>query len=201
MPRTGERQLSPPCVDQHHPGHARADGAEFGHWCVVVYAYRHSYAQRHAYAGVPIDVLRQLMDHSKLDSTKMDYHVGGARRREAVDRVAVMQFNRHSRSGARPRSLRLRTHLPARRGSRRPVRAPNRPTSKPTAAPAPTGSGAPAATTSVYVPRVVQGRVVDLGSLCGGRVAVVLGRWWQCASTGRRSPLRCERGSCGPVGR
>ena len=29
---------------------------------IVLYAYRHSYAQRHADAGVPIDVLRELMD-------------------------------------------------------------------------------------------------------------------------------------------
>jgi integrase len=71
------------------------DGAEFDKQRVVLYAYRHSYAQRHADAGVPIDVLRQLMDHSKLDTTKQYYHVGEARRREAVDRVAAMQFDRH----------------------------------------------------------------------------------------------------------
>jgi hypothetical protein len=72
-----------------------ADGTEFDRQLVVLYAYRHSYAQRHADAGVPIDVLRQLMDHSKLDTTKQYYHVGEARRREAVDRVAAMQFDRH----------------------------------------------------------------------------------------------------------
>jgi hypothetical protein len=72
-----------------------ADGIEFDRRRVVLYAYRHSYAQRHADAGVPIDVLRQLMDHSKLDTTKQYYHVGEARRREAVDRVAAMQFDRH----------------------------------------------------------------------------------------------------------
>ncbi|HEX2399822.1 MAG TPA: tyrosine-type recombinase/integrase, partial [Mycobacterium sp.] len=72
-----------------------ADGIEFDKRRIVLYAYRHSYAQRHADAGVPIDVLRQLMDHSKLDTTKQYYHVGEARRREAVDRVAAMQFDRH----------------------------------------------------------------------------------------------------------
>jgi hypothetical protein len=71
------------------------DGVEFDRRRIVLYAYRHSYAQRHADAGVPIDVLRQLMDHSKLDTTKQYYHVGEARRREAVDRVAAMQFDRH----------------------------------------------------------------------------------------------------------
>jgi integrase len=72
-----------------------ADGVEFDKRRAVLYAYRHSYAQRHADAGVPIDVLRQLMDHSKLDTTKQYYHVGETRRREAVDRVAAMQFDRH----------------------------------------------------------------------------------------------------------
>ena len=46
-----------------------ADGVEFDKARVVLYAYRHSYAQRHADAGVPIDVLRELMSHRKLDTT------------------------------------------------------------------------------------------------------------------------------------
>jgi integrase len=41
------------------------DGAEFDKGRVVLYAYRHSYAQRHADAGVPIDVLRELMDQAR----------------------------------------------------------------------------------------------------------------------------------------
>ena len=61
----------------------------------MLYAYRHTYAQRHADAGVGIDVLRELMDHRKLDTTKGYYQVGQTRRREAVDRVAAMQFDRH----------------------------------------------------------------------------------------------------------
>jgi integrase len=74
-----------------------ADGVEFDKGRVVLYAYRHSYAQRHADAGVPIDVLRELMDHRKLDTTSGYYQVGHDRRREAVDRVAAMQFDRHGR--------------------------------------------------------------------------------------------------------
>lgn len=72
-----------------------ADGAEFDKGRVVLYAYRHSYAQRHADAGVPIDVLRELMDHRKLDTTRGYYRVGESRRREAVDRVAALAFDRH----------------------------------------------------------------------------------------------------------
>ena len=59
------------------------------------YAYRHSYAQRHADAGVPIDVLGTLLNHVSLNTTKHYYRVGDGRRREAVDRVAAMQFDRH----------------------------------------------------------------------------------------------------------
>jgi hypothetical protein len=72
-----------------------AEGIEFDKRKIVLYAYRHTYAQRHADAGVGIDVLRELMSHRKLDTTKQYYRVGEQRRREAVDRVAVMQFDRH----------------------------------------------------------------------------------------------------------
>ena len=72
-----------------------ADGIEFDKSKIVLYAYRHTYAQRHADAGVPVDVLRELMSHRKLDTTSGYYRVGENRRREAVDRVTAMQFDRH----------------------------------------------------------------------------------------------------------
>ncbi len=72
-----------------------ADGAEFDPGRIVLYAYRHSYAQRHADAGVPIEVLRELMDHRKLDTTKGYYRIGEPRRREAVERVTALAFDRH----------------------------------------------------------------------------------------------------------
>jgi hypothetical protein len=62
---------------------------------IILYAYRHSYAQRHADACVPADVLRDLMDHRLLSTTQRYYRVGEERRREAVERVATMQFDRH----------------------------------------------------------------------------------------------------------
>ena len=46
------------------------DGIEYDKTKIVLYAYRHSYAQRHADAGVPVEVLRELMSHRKLDTTK-----------------------------------------------------------------------------------------------------------------------------------
>jgi hypothetical protein len=72
-----------------------ADGVEYDKRKIVLYAYRHSYAQRHADAGVPVEVLRELMSHRKLETTSGYYRVGQTRRREAVDRVAAMQFDRH----------------------------------------------------------------------------------------------------------
>jgi hypothetical protein len=72
-----------------------ADDIEYDKAKVVLYAYRHSYAQRHADAGVPVEVLRELMSHRKLDTTSGYYRVGETRRREAVDRITAMQFDRH----------------------------------------------------------------------------------------------------------
>ncbi|WP_310729429.1 hypothetical protein [Streptomyces sp. N2A] len=62
---------------------------------IFLYAYRHTYCQRHADAGVEPDVLRDLMDHRRLDTTQAYYRVNAQRRRQAVDRVTTMQFDRH----------------------------------------------------------------------------------------------------------
>jgi integrase len=72
-----------------------ADGIDYDKAKIVLYAYRHSYAQRHADAGVPVEVLRELMSHRKLETTSGYYRIGETRRREAVDRVTAMQFDRH----------------------------------------------------------------------------------------------------------
>ncbi len=71
------------------------DGAEFNTAKIVPYAYRHTYAQRHADAGVPIDVLAELLDHRNLNVTRCYYRVGEDRRREAVDKVTALSFDRH----------------------------------------------------------------------------------------------------------
>jgi integrase len=62
---------------------------------IFPYAYRHTYAQRHADAGVDVTVLKELMDHRQLSTTQGYYRVGEERRREAVERVITMQFDRH----------------------------------------------------------------------------------------------------------
>ena len=72
-----------------------AEGGVFDASKIVLYAYRHTYAQRHADAGVPIDVLAQLLDHRNLNITRRYYRIGADRRRDAVDKVTAMSFDRH----------------------------------------------------------------------------------------------------------
>ena len=99
--RDGRRPLTvfprvrPPHLVDRMPVLRNGDGVEYDKSKIVLYAYRHSYAQRHADAGVPVEVLRELMSHRKLDTTSGYYRVGETRRREAVDRVTAMQFDRH----------------------------------------------------------------------------------------------------------
>lgn len=62
---------------------------------IYLYAYRHTYAQRHADAGVAVDVPRELMGHRQIGTSQQYYRVGEQRRRDAVERVTTMQFDRH----------------------------------------------------------------------------------------------------------
>jgi integrase len=66
---------------------------EFDKAKVFLYAYRHSYAQRHADAGTPVDELRELMGHDTLTTTQTYYKVTAKRTRAAVDRLAALQFD------------------------------------------------------------------------------------------------------------
>jgi hypothetical protein len=71
------------------------DGIEIDKTKVVPYIYRHCYAQRHADAGVPIDVLADLLDHRSYSVTRRYYRIGEDRRRAAVDTVTALSFDRH----------------------------------------------------------------------------------------------------------
>jgi integrase len=100
--RDGRRSLTVQALSAAHrewisslPPLLLPDGAEYDKDRVIPYAYRHTYAQRHADAGVPIDVLAELMDHRSLNVTRRYYRVGEERRRDAVDKVTAMQFDRH----------------------------------------------------------------------------------------------------------
>ncbi len=98
----GRRAVSVDTFDERHRCWVRGlgplrgrDGTEFDHSRIVPYAYRHTYAQRHADAGVPIDVLAELLDHRNLNVTRGYYRVGEDRRRDAVDKVTAMSFDRY----------------------------------------------------------------------------------------------------------
>jgi len=98
----GHRAISIDMLDNRHrewadglPALHPRGGGEFDKTKIVPYAYRHTYAQRHADAGVGIDVLAELLDHRNLNVTRGYYRVGEDRRRAAVDTVTAMSFDRH----------------------------------------------------------------------------------------------------------
>jgi integrase len=64
---------------------ADADGQQIDPALVVPYAYRHSYAQRHADAGVGPDVLRELMSHRSMRTTTGYYRI--TETRELIRRI------------------------------------------------------------------------------------------------------------------
>ena len=62
---------------------------------ITPYGFRHSYAQRHADAGTPVDVLRELMDHRSVETTMGYYQVSLARKRQAISTLSRLVFDRH----------------------------------------------------------------------------------------------------------
>jgi site-specific recombinase XerD len=58
---------------------------------IYPYAFRHTYAQRHADAGTPVEVLQALMDHTDLKTTQGYYRITSKRKREATERLAQMR--------------------------------------------------------------------------------------------------------------
>ncbi|MGH3598799.1 MAG: tyrosine-type recombinase/integrase [Pseudonocardiaceae bacterium] len=57
---------------------------------ITPYALRHSYAQRHADAEVPVDVLKELMDHRAVATTMGYYRVGLKRKQQAIRSVGSL---------------------------------------------------------------------------------------------------------------
>lgn len=70
----------------------------FDRSAIFPYAFRHTYAQRHADAGVPVDVLRDLMDHKDINTTTGYYVVTAERKRTAVEKLAPLAIDRSGRS-------------------------------------------------------------------------------------------------------
>jgi integrase len=54
---------------------------------VTPYALRHCYAQRHADAGVPVDVLKELLDHAAIATTMGYYSISLKRKQHAIAAV------------------------------------------------------------------------------------------------------------------
>ena len=70
------------------------DGEEFDRRLVVGYAFRHTFAQRHADAGTPVEVLSELLGHENLKSTQGYYEVSDRRKRLAIDQLRPLQLDR-----------------------------------------------------------------------------------------------------------
>lgn len=64
---------------------------------IFPYAFRHAYAQRHADAGVPVDVLKELMDHRSIVTTMSYYQVSLKRKREAITTMRKHTIDRSGR--------------------------------------------------------------------------------------------------------
>ncbi|MGH3858866.1 tyrosine-type recombinase/integrase [Actinokineospora sp.] len=64
--------------------------APFDRSGILPYALRHSYAQRHADAGVPVDVLKELMDHVSVTTTMGYYSIGLKRKQQAITAVGAL---------------------------------------------------------------------------------------------------------------
>lgn len=60
---------------------------------VFPYAFRHTFAQRHADAGTPVDALKELLGHTRIHTTLGYYRVTAKRKRDAQDRLGPLQID------------------------------------------------------------------------------------------------------------
>lgn len=72
-----------------------ADGSpmSFPRERVFPYAFRHTFAQRHADAGTPVDTLKELLGHDTVRTTLGYYRVSAKRKRDAQDRLGPLQID------------------------------------------------------------------------------------------------------------
>ncbi|WP_160666262.1 tyrosine-type recombinase/integrase [Pseudarthrobacter sp. ATCC 49987] len=77
------------------PDNGPGAGIPFTKSAVFAYAFRHSYCQRLADAGVAQETLRRLMDHRSADTTAKYYTVTNARKRKAIESVKRLSFDTH----------------------------------------------------------------------------------------------------------
>jgi len=72
---------------------SRGQPIPFPREAVFPYAFRHSFAQRHADAGTPVDTLKDLLGHDTVRTTLGYYRVTARRKREAQDRLGALQLD------------------------------------------------------------------------------------------------------------
>jgi len=77
------------------------DGEPYDSNRIIMYAFRHTYAQRHADGGTPPDVLRDLMGHLQMVTTQGYYRVTEQRTRRAVDSLVSLACNKDGSSLSR----------------------------------------------------------------------------------------------------
>ncbi|WP_169743417.1 tyrosine-type recombinase/integrase [Knoellia sinensis] len=65
---------------------------------LVLYGFRHAYAQLAADAGIDPVILQELMDHRSLDTTTGYFHVSRKRKREAIEVLNKLRVDTHGRS-------------------------------------------------------------------------------------------------------
>jgi integrase len=76
-----------------------ADGqpVPFDRDLVCPYSFRHTFAQRHADAGTPVDTLQRLLGHDTVRTTLGYYRVTAKRTRDAQDRLGPLQIDADAR--------------------------------------------------------------------------------------------------------
>ncbi|HEY0806048.1 MAG TPA: site-specific integrase, partial [Pseudonocardiaceae bacterium] len=123
IPASTTRWLFPACNHSSGPGHLTTNrfGKALDNWVAAIpvlhgdlpgpdgsplpldrsliypYAFRHSYAQRHADAGVAVEILKELMDHKDLTVMQSYYTVSLKRKRDAIK---IMSRYVHDCTGA-----------------------------------------------------------------------------------------------------
>ena len=104
------------------PALVDVDGSAYPREGIVAYAFRHSYGQRHADNGTPVEVLRELMGHASMVTPRATTEcarsapAGGADTRSVTDRP-----QRQPHDARRPRAAGERAATPRGRADRRAV--------------------------------------------------------------------------------
>jgi integrase len=74
------------------------NGIPFDRSTITTRAFRHTYAQRHADNGTPVDVLQQLMDHRSAQTTGTYYVITADRKRKAIETIGKYSVDHTGRS-------------------------------------------------------------------------------------------------------